>query len=575
VNFPLDTISLCLITLGFPARKPVSEITKVPEAQLLLKMLKKNKIPLLSIRNDGLNRIPDFRDSLDYREARSAAEVSLNHFRNEYTLIKDLLTAEDIPNMFLKSAGPFPYESDNFDLLVPPGIRNRLDKILEKIGFVAQSHYKEDWKYLYKRFENGQQQNILHIHEEVSWGVERFLDIDKFWQRSIISPDDELIRIPSAEDSFLTTMAHGVYENNLFKLGDLLKVHHVFNRMNGNLDWDYMRSIASSRGWADGLGFILHVLYKMEHRFWGESIIPETELPRSTIGTFANSKINQLISESDFPLDIGRAYTKPLFVKKIIGTPENNAITIPGKLAGFLRDNIIPLFKISTHKSALISLSGIDGAGKSTALKQIEYVCDSLELKHKRVWLRVGNSETMQIVNKLIRFVFPKLLLSAKELPETSKMEVDNHADELVVSNPFISTLWFYFSLFELAAQVFFKVRVPMLFGRVVICDRYLADSILDLMTRFGVDDLDGRFANSFIYSFFPQPDLAIYLYVSAEGSIARKREEFTVKQLQRRVRCLEEISRKIPMIRIESEKGLNSVIDQLTELSSRTLSKC
>ncbi len=567
-----EGITAAVLAMAFPWRAQPGPLNREVEPPEILRALKRNKIPLLSLREEGLRRAPSFADSAEFVRAREEARRSLAHFSEEHRLVGEILRAESIPYLFLKSAGPFPYESDNFDLLVHKGLRSRLENLLSPLGYVPQRQYREDWKYLFKRFESGRLRNILHFHEEVSWGVECFLDISEFWRRSLVSPDDASIRVPAAEDCFLTTMAHGIYENDQFKLGDLLKVHHVIHRAQGDLDWDYMAEVTAKRGWRDGFAFILELLYRMENGFWGESVVPRQVLLSRGFSNRFRRKARELYATGEFPAPVGLCFSKWLFLRKIFSNPRNSGLDSLRGLAGFLRDNTEALLRISNQRGRLIAVSGVDGSGKSTVLDQVAYVLDALELKHRRVWVRAGNSVLMQAFNRLGRWLLKGLIGRITSRDHSTAEKTPARHAELRITNPLASRLWFNLTLGELVLQLLFRVKIPLAFGRVVVCDRYLADSIVDLMVRCNMTGPGDSIPRSVYYKMFPKPDLSLHLRVSPEASLARKREEFNREQLAARCELYSRVSQFWKMREIDTERDLDIVFDDVTRLLAHTL---
>lgn len=560
----LELYSRAILSAAFPHRPNLMLPGEVVDGETFAKRLKKNKVPLLSLTAEGIARIPGLAVDPGFLKAQAEAQRLFQHVRTEFTLVRDLLEAEGIPRVALKAVGPFPYESDNLDLLVPFGLRARLEELLRPLGYVPVRHYREDWKYIFKRFENGKLQYILHAHEQVSWGVEPFLDISEFWKRSIPSPEEELISIPSAEDSFLTVTAHGLYENDAIKLGDLWKVHQVLRR--GAFDWDYARGVAARRGWVSGYERILILLHQLETRFWGESLIPESRLPRDrrlwpSLGVLARAE-----QAVEFPAPLGRLSTKGLFARKILANPQNRPLGHGAKFKGMFRDNGRALLHLSYQKPLLITLSGMDGCGKSTVIKHLHNVLQLLELKQDHIWLRAGNSDFMQAANKLGKKVFRSFIRKS-----VSNVEVGDRpgqgAKELRITNPRLAMLWFNTTFSELALQVLVRVRLPLLRGRVVVCDRYLVDSIADLMIRCGQSELAGRYRNSPLFHLFPKPDLALHLVVSPEESLRRKDDGFTRTQLQARHDLYQSLARHFELVDINTEEGLEQVLTRVTDL--------
>ncbi len=557
-----------LLNLSFPQMRRI-EAESTPLAAELLRLMKQNKIPLLSVTDHVPERLPGLADDPVWKEAVTQARGAYDHYRAEFQQISDTLSAKNIPHILMKSAGPFPYESDNFDILVPHFRREEILSLLAKDGFIPQIHYREDWKYLCKRFDQGRLMSIAHMHEEISWGVEVFLDVESVWSRAEISPDDPGFRVPSPEDSFLTTMAHGIYENDKVKLGDLQKLHRLNQRVKGHFDWEYMSDIASRQGWLAGFRFILSLVHDLEVHFWGSSLVPEPILKSHHCSRRMRTHASRLSHSKAFPAPTGMLFSKGLFLHKLL--TGNPPAAILSHMCGFLQDNFEALLGISTGKGFLLTVSGMDGSGKSTLLDRLESMAKDLEYTPNRVWLRAGNSDTMQLINRLVRKLFSRRM--HKWESEQSPTEKDPHR-ERVIGNPFLAWMWYSFALFELALQVAIKVRLPRRLGRFVLCDRYLVDSLVDLCIRCGRDP-DRLNPNSLpLRILFPKADLSLLLHVSAGESIRRKREEFSEAQLERREDAYRSLGASRCLISVDTEKGFDHVLEHSSKRLGMSLLK-
>lgn len=561
----LDATSRAVLALAFPAQwsgeVPVPSIDGPAHAEDILKALKKNKIPLLSLSQKGLDLVPSFRDSQAYSQALIQSRDAFVHYRQEFSEISAALDGAGVPHLLMKSAGPFPYESDNFDILIPHGHRVEVDKALEPLGFVPQLHYREDWKFIYKRFRLGKLRSIAHLHEEVSWGVEPFLDIQGLWERAEPSPDDPAFRVPAPRDSVLITMAHGVYENDCIKLGDLLKVHRALERAGGQLDWQGMEAVASRKGWLAGWRWILTSLVLLERRLWGHSCL-DAAVALGAVSMTSPDRVQQgLLKSRHFPHPLGLAFSKGLFVRKMLKA--NALAAIPAKLSGFLRDNLETFWPLPLHRPLIVAVSGMDGAGKSTVMATLHSLADGLEMTHVTVWMRAGNSDLMQALNRVARRTAGPILKVATNDRQGAETTAPS-GEERVITQGFIASSWFWLTLVELCVMAQVKIRIPYFGRRVVFCDRYVADSLVDLSVRCGRLDCLKRSAIPWILRFFPKPDLALHLRVDAADAWRRKEQEFTEAQMERRQRDYRQVEFALGLQAIETGAGIEVVQQQV-----------
>jgi len=178
-------------------------------------------------------------------------------------------------------------------------------------------------------------------------------------------------------------------------------------------------------------------------------------------------------------------------------------------------------------KGKLICFIGLDGAGKSTLSNSLQSYFLSKGMKTKIIWVKLG----VPIIN-IPKIVYKLVLIFSK-----SRSRNDKSSDKSDISpfkipkNPIIRKLYLIYILLDHWFQILTKVRMPLIFGYYVICDRYIADSIVDLVVNFGIKYED---AKSTIKKFIgiPKPDYAFYIKVPPEVAFMRKNEGYLLEYL-------------------------------------------
>ncbi len=183
--------------------------------------------------------------------------------------------------------------------------------------------------------------------------------------------------------------------------------------------------------------------------------------------------------------------------------------------------------------SLLITLSGVDCAGKST---QLDLLRTALEGRGRRVvvmWHRPGYSLGLQKFKALIRSLSPGALPTAGPSP----------ARDAVFSRPGVSRAWVIVALLDMLIQYGIKIRVSLLRGRDVVADRYVADGLLDLRLRFPSMNIERWLLTRMCKALCPAPDQAFLLVLSPEETsrrMAAKNEPFpdaeAVRESRRRL---------------------------------------
>ncbi|MBA7554334.1 Thymidylate kinase [subsurface metagenome] len=171
-------------------------------------------------------------------------------------------------------------------------------------------------------------------------------------------------------------------------------------------------------------------------------------------------------------------------------------------------------------KGKLIIFSGLDGAGKST---QIEFLIDYLRSRGrslKFIWTRGGYTSLFNGFKNLLR----KLL--GKRVPPPGR----NEKRERVMRSKRVQRLWLIIALLDLLRVYAFQIRFWLWFGKIVICDRYLIDTLIDFKINFRNQNVERWFLYKLLLWASPRTDISFLMLIPVEESLkrsSRKREPF------------------------------------------------
>lgn len=160
----------------------------------------------------------------------------------------------------------------------------------------------------------------------------------------------------------------------------------------------------------------------------------------------------------------------------------------------------------------IVTFSGMDGAGKTT---QINKLISKLE-NHKKdvsyIWARGGYTLGFELLKKIIRKVF------GKSVPEAGYSIVRKKT----ISRPFVSWVWLNIAMFDMAILYGVIVRLKLLFGYTVICDRYIDDTALDFKLNFPNMNFENMFIWKLLNFVAPSPDKSFLFLIPVEVSMQR-----------------------------------------------------
>jgi thymidylate kinase len=183
------------------------------------------------------------------------------------------------------------------------------------------------------------------------------------------------------------------------------------------------------------------------------------------------------------------------------------------------------------HRGKLICFTGIDGAGKTTLAK---HLVNTLRLPNGRFKYVYG-----RFLPKLVKpfwSIGRYLFLNSRNTTTTGYIEYSDTKKRVLGANKILGKFHEYILMFDYWTQMLIKVELPLLFGKSIICDRYLYDTVItDLAPDLGyTDDLVIKKIEHFLH-FIPRPDFVFILDVPENISMKRKDDVPHIKYLNDR----------------------------------------
>jgi len=206
-------------------------------------------------------------------------------------------------------------------------------------------------------------------------------------------------------------------------------------------------------------------------------------------------------------------------------------------------------------RGALICFIGIDGSGKTT---QAKVLCESLArtgIKTRYVWTRFEP--------KLIK----PLVAMAKGLFFRGKDVFRDYADYVntkrnLSKNTILLTTYQYLLLLDYSLQIFQKVKVPLMRGEVIVCDRYIHDTVADLAVDYGYSDEETQKLLRSYLRLFPNPDLVFLLDLPEELAYQRKSDVPSIDYLTQRRKIYLNMGKEYNAVALDATKGLIELED-------------
>jgi thymidylate kinase len=446
-------------------------------------------------------------------------------FKQEVLKIMKTLSNNGVATIFIKSLTEIPLDSSNFDILVKQRNILKAKTILEDLGFIELTRIREyEWggpphKFLFRKLYNGIVMSI-HLHTQVAWVGMKFVNEKKLWNRinnRII--DGVKLEFPSPENHLLTTVAHAFFENKCLKLSDLLCMVEDFQHA-FEMDWDYIVDHTVNDGWFEVFYAFLGLTDHVHKSFFGKKLVDENifkKLARNGQLNKAVSIEKQLINlfekELVLPLKLPNRIIIKAFIKKVFATPNFSFLQKSMKIFSTSWSYVKKRFK-KEIPGFLVCFSGQDGTGKTNHSKLLQKELSHRKIRTDYIWSRgIG-----YFIEPLLRMA--RLLILGSKLSKSS--EYTSKRNSVLKREP-IRTLWTYATLADEILLIFFRVRISLLRGRVVICDRYILDILVDLKCELD-KDISG-IIQKFIKKLIPAPKIHFILDAKPEELLKRKRD--------------------------------------------------
>ena len=160
----------------------------------------------------------------------------------------------------------------------------------------------------------------------------------------------------------------------------------------------------------------------------------------------------------------------------------------------------------------IIAVSGLDGAGKSTQIDCLRERLLNRGYQVKLVWARGGYTPGFEFIKRLLRgLIGKKLVPSGQSKDRTKKLE-----------SPIIQKLWLTIAILDLILLWGLYVRLSSTRKTIVICDRYLDDTLLDFRSNFPASNAEESILWKVLTAITPDPDHSFLFWVPVETSLQR-----------------------------------------------------
>jgi thymidylate kinase len=220
-------------------------------------------------------------------------------------------------------------------------------------------------------------------------------------------------------------------------------------------------------------------------------------------------------------------------------------------------------WKTGHKRSSLISISGIDGSGKTT-------LCDVLNEN-----LKSEGRETALVYGRYQPFILKPIFNTWRGLGSQSK-EIKNY-DEYnrarggILSGRCVSGFFERLLVIDYIFRLNRKLRRALKNNEIVICDRYIYDTVaMDLAFLRNIKDSEIERILESVERRFPKPDVAVYLSVDEKTAISRKNDIPDIAYSKDSRRLYEKIAEMRNLLYLDGliapNENANKIIQELSK---------
>jgi dTMP kinase len=215
--------------------------------------------------------------------------------------------------------------------------------------------------------------------------------------------------------------------------------------------------------------------------------------------------------------------------------------------------------KNATRSGAIICFMGIDGSGKSTLAKALYRELQNQGIQCTYLWW-------LQAENSLLRRTLRKVLTGkgpTHTRPLSKQRLMDAHKKQQYAYQMCV--------LLDYLRQLVTRVIVPVSFGKTVICDRYIYDTVIAFAIEFGYSEPRLDQVLKIVESVSPSPDVLFIVDVPIEIAFSRKGDITDPDSLRIPKKTYLEMSKKMSACLLDGTRDLESLSkDVLSEVEKR-----